>query len=92
MPGCQCKKASECNTKKCSCFKNRKECQPGICLNCFDHRLPSGCKNNQILMRKFKRMKIGPSTITNAGLGVFSNEKIFKDELVTIYIGEVISV
>ena len=50
----------------------------------------SKCKNNSILLRKFKKVRLGRSTISGAGLGLFAAEPIEKSDLVTIYAGEII--
>jgi len=39
---------------------------------------------------RYKKVRIGRSTIPGAGLGLFAGEQIFKDELVHVYAGEII--
>lgn len=40
-----------------------------------------------IMQRKFKKTRVGRSTVQGAGLGLFAAEPILKDELVVIYAG-----
>jgi hypothetical protein len=43
-----------------------------------------------ILQKKFKKTRVGRSSVQGAGLGLFAGEEILKDELVMIYAGELI--
>ena len=44
--------------------------------------------NRQIQMKKTKKVKIGVSTIPQAGLGLFVIQPVLKDELVALYLGQ----
>ncbi|NOT38643.1 MAG: SET domain-containing protein-lysine N-methyltransferase [Saprospiraceae bacterium] len=46
---------------------------------------------NQISAPERTYLSIGPSTIPNAGIGLFTHIKIYKDEIISIYKGKVIS-
>ncbi len=83
--GCRCKNGC---TKKCPCADSKQECDPLLCEGCY--REQSKCRNKGITERRFKKVKIGKSTVTGAGLGLFAGEEILKDELVDIYTGELI--
>lgn len=41
-------------------------------------------------MKKFKKVRVGRSGVSGAGLGLFAAEKIEKEDLVMIYAGEII--
>jgi len=70
-----------------------RECQPGLCRNCFDYdnvAKSNKCKNKGILLRRNTRLKIGTSTIPNIGLGLFADEDIKKNQFIITYAGEII--
>jgi SET domain-containing protein len=48
------------------------------------------CNNNEVVFRKPKLLRIGKSTISCAGLGLFAGESIAKDSFVVQYLGEII--
>lgn len=87
--GCNCKK-DDCRSKRCPCYVSKIECDPLLCRLCFLDKSDKKCRNNQILLGQFKRVRVGRSTVGDAGLGLFAAEKVGKDELVMIYSGELI--
>ena len=75
--GCRCKK-EDCRSSRCDCYKMNMECDPLLCRNCFGYDKKNNCKNNQIMLRQFKKVRVGQSTISLAGLGLFAAETIKK--------------
>lgn len=54
---------------------NSRECQPGICKPCFSYNgnpKSNKCKNCVIIEKGQCLVKIGPSKIPGAGLGLFA--------------------
>lgn len=91
--GCDC--AGPCK-ETCICFTNSIECNPWLCRRCGSlQELTYGgasCTNVVIQKKQYtKRVKLGVSTIPNAGIGVFSQEFIRSGEFIGEYTGEVLS-
>lgn len=51
----------------------------------------TSCQNRSIVSRKRKQLRVGRSTIEGAGFGLFTDEKILKDEFVVEYVGEMVT-
>ena len=70
-----------------------RECRPGLCRNCFDYNHVAKlnkCQNQNILLRRNTRLKVGTSTIPNIGLGLFADKDIKKNQFIITYAGEII--
>lgn len=92
--GCQCS-GCRCQTRACPCFASSRECDPDLCRACQSHIVPSElqseriCKNVSIQYSKGKVLGLGGSVVH--GWGAFVRESIEKGELITEYVGELIS-
>ncbi|CAD8074574.1 unnamed protein product [Paramecium sonneborni] len=87
LKGCSCKDRCSIDSK-CSCRRDNVECDPLVCKCCtLDSN--SVCSNIQILINNIKPTLLGRSGVCN-GLGVFTRNYIMKDELIILYIGEVL--
>ncbi|CAK77839.1 unnamed protein product (macronuclear) [Paramecium tetraurelia] len=87
LQGCTCKERCSIDSK-CSCRIDNVECDPLICKCC---KVDSNfvCSNIQILINNVQPTLLGRSGVCN-GLGVFARNYIMKDELIILYIGEVL--
>jgi histone-lysine N-methyltransferase EZH2 len=95
--GCACK-AGGCRTVQCSCFALGRECDPDICVSCgtctdppMRRAVTQQCRNDNVSMRRHCHLLIGPSTVPDAGWGVFTKHDLKKGDFVHEYIGESIS-
>lgn len=91
FPGCTCR-ALRCATNACPCFAANRECDPDLCGQCTPggaFRGPRGCCNMDIQSLKHKPLLLAPSAVH--GWGAFSQGFVAKGELVSEYVGEVIS-
>ncbi|CAK77189.1 unnamed protein product (macronuclear) [Paramecium tetraurelia] len=87
LKGCACKDRCSIDSK-CSCRRDNVECDPLVCKCCtLDSNLV--CSNTQILINNVKPTLLGRSGVCN-GIGVFARNYIMKDELIILYIGEVL--
>lgn len=103
--GCNCQ-FGQCNSAKCICYANSRECDPDLCFSCCAvrsvqldsrsvHNSTSNtiilCKNVKIQRNLKKRTSLSISTIPGAGLGLFALEDIRQGDMITEYTGELIS-
>ncbi|CAD8153371.1 unnamed protein product [Paramecium pentaurelia] len=87
LKGCTCKDRCSIDSK-CSCRIDNVECDPLLC-NCCSFSSNFICSNIQILINNVQPTLLGRSGVCN-GLGVFARNYIMKDELIILYIGEVL--
>lgn len=92
--GCVCK--TFCRTRACPCFAASRECTPGLCEGCVvPPTEKSGtldaesCCNMSMQTRNFKQLLLAKSTVH--GWGAFIASDALKNELITEYLGEVIT-
>eukprot|EP00455_Lapot_gusevi_P039452 TRINITY_DN4422_c0_g1_i4.p1 TRINITY_DN4422_c0_g1~~TRINITY_DN4422_c0_g1_i4.p1 ORF type:complete len:329 (-),score=12.13 TRINITY_DN4422_c0_g1_i4:28-1014(-) len=95
--GCQCR--SRCSTRSCPCYLANRECDPDLCRLCGASTPPdwiSGnpdqkrtCQNVGIRYMSKKHIILGRSDVH--GFGAFIGEPVQKNELITEYLGEIIS-
>ncbi len=91
--GCKCPSKESCRTASCPCFAADLECDPEVCICCFNtHRTKKAnrCANNEIQLNVQARTIIGESDIPYGGVGCFAGERIREQQLVGRYTGEVI--
>jgi [histone H3]-lysine27 N-trimethyltransferase EZH2 len=94
--GCDCK--ANCNTNSCTCYVMGRECDPSLCRRCgcctdppYQTNGRQNCQNDSLTMKRKCRLRIGRSTIPEAGYGAFSIEPINRGALIGEYVGELIS-
>jgi hypothetical protein len=87
FPGCKC--TSSCKTSQCGCFFAHRECDPDLC-GCKHSGDDKICKNRMIQLRQKHNVKIAQSNV--AGWGLFAVTPIEKDDLISEYVGEIISI
>ncbi|XP_037028681.1 histone-lysine N-methyltransferase EZH2-like [Bradysia coprophila] len=80
MPNCSCK--GSCTTLKCLCYFDQRECD----AECECH----SCKNMEIQTGRGKKLQIISSSIH--GWGVMVDETCQKDDFISEYKGEIISI
>lgn len=86
--GCVCK--TLCRTRACPCFAANRECTPGLCEGCVTTAPPGEqCCNISIQTRNFKQVLLARSTVH--GWGAFLGSEAMKNDLITEYLGEVIT-
>jgi len=95
FPGCHCR-GCRCRTKACPCFAASRECDPDLCKHCDGHFPPGmeptdgrACLNVSLQYRQRAALLLSRSKIH--GWGAFSKDQIDKNDLVTEYLGEIIS-
>ncbi len=102
--GCQCR-VGRCQTRNCACFSANRECDPDKCFTCESSIPPKEvesigdggkfasderfCQNVPLQSGIRKRLFLGRSTIH--GWGAFCLDGAKKGELITEYVGELIS-
>jgi len=88
FPGCKC---TVCSNKSCPCFAAGRECDPDICsCDSMEHNSElRKCRNSGLFHQDRKHLSIAPSQVH--GWGAFARTDIKKNELVTEYIGEIVS-
>lgn len=95
--GCECK--AKCVTSSCSCFAANRECDPDLCKSCgactdppnTHEKTNQRCHNDNMSMRRHRRLLIGESTIAGAGWGLFTKDPLKKGDFIQEYLGELIS-
>eukprot|EP01083_Nonionella_stella_P187809 690994_1 len=96
--GCQCSSERACRTNSCLCFKAHRECDPDLCTNCESALHPAGerrrgrrraCCNSGIRFKQKRPILLGRSNIH--GWGAFINEPVVRGDLISEYVGELIS-
>ena len=97
FPGCSCK-FGRCRTKACPCFAAGRECDPDLCRSCGSCTVLSSttttsqrCQNDAISMGRHRRLLLAPSSIPEAGWGLFTKDAIPKGGFIHEYQGECIS-
>lgn len=88
--GCRCSKG-KCGTPDCPCFKDKIECDPNWCTSCGVCS-SDGCGNDAIRMKRHLNAAVAPSKAgpsDNRGLFLLENAK--KGQVVTEYVGEVLT-
>ena len=92
FPGCRCEQGG-CKTNKCTCYLAGWECNPDTCSTCncdiYDATATSKpiCSNIAIQHGWKKDIRIGVSTLPNAGYGVFIQQmadKVAYTNLITL--------
>ena len=92
FPGCRC--SGVCNTKACPCYASSRECDPDLCVPCGagDIPEPKKCSNVDLQRMHKKHLLVAPSALgPDAGWGCFIKDKCSKNDLISEYVGEVIS-
>lgn len=102
--GCDCAAESKaCETQKCVCWLNHRECDPDLCSSCGVRELVSTqrakdrgrnksklCRNAGITVGKSKRTLLGTSLTPNAGYGLFIGEAVTTGHYIGEYVGELL--
>ncbi|KAI0784095.1 hypothetical protein C8Q75DRAFT_781265 [Abortiporus biennis] len=88
--GCSCHSTSsrskrKCVEDSCQCIKAGRECHPELCKPCFSESI--NCRNIQLQQSVVKHTVVKPSQY---GLGLFLLEKVYGNELICEYIGELV--
>ncbi|KAI6194883.1 [histone H3]-lysine(27) N-trimethyltransferase [Aphelenchoides besseyi] len=95
FPGCRCS-AGNCRTKQCPCYYASWECDPDNCKSC--HCAPEDesqdpnvllCKNVCFQRGLQKKLSVRPSQV--AGWGCYAEEPMNKNDFVSEYCGEIVS-
>lgn len=92
FPGCNC--SGQCNTKACPCFGYARECDPDLCIPCGagDIPEPKKCANVDLQRMHKKHLLVSPSSLgPDAGWGCYIKKNCAKNDLISEYVGEVIS-
>jgi len=95
--GCAC--TTDCTAASCPCRKSNRECDPDLCKTCGActdlpgyHEVSSQkCANDNMSMRRHRRLLVGISTIPNAGWGLFTMHPLTKGDFIHEYMGELIT-
>ena len=88
--GCECVQGG-CRTPDCPCFKANTECDPNWCTRCGVCS-SAGCGNDALRMKRHLDLEVKQSTTGPAGnWGLFLAENAKKGQLVTEYVGEVLT-
>lgn len=90
FPGCKCR--TPCNSGRCPCYVASRECDPDLCRTCAAHEYDMAlvrCDNIAIQRRRHKKLLLGISDV--AGWGVFINEEANTNDLISEYVGDMIS-
>lgn len=93
--GCECN--GYCSTNSCTCLAANRECDPDLCKSCgactdppnTHKRVNQKCRNDNMSMRRHRRLLIGKSTV--AGWGLFTKDPLKKGDFVHEYIGELVT-
>ncbi|ODN00488.1 Histone-lysine N-methyltransferase EZH2 [Orchesella cincta] len=88
--GCTC--STTCSTKNCPCFIALRECDPDLCDSCGSKELDTTkatCCNMGLQTGKASNLLLGVSTVS--GWGAFAKRDIMEGELVSEYVGEIVS-
>jgi [histone H3]-lysine27 N-trimethyltransferase EZH2 len=96
--GCDCK--GNCNANTCSCFHANRECDPELCTTCGActdppntiEKVNQRCHNDNMSMRRHRRLLISKSTLPGAGWGLFCKDPLKKGDFIHEYLGELITI
>ena len=79
-------------TKACPCFAADRECDPDLCVQCgLFASTTTACANCALQTRRHQRLKVGHSTVPQAGWGLFTMDYVAKEGLLTEYLGTVLA-